>query len=120
MATRLKRPRRLVDAYAFAGFRPLPTVRGVFGDPKARVITLVRRSKKRPVVSAGRVDCRQCGKVKRERLEFLADNPFYTRRFACMSGAVVERHRSRISSRSSRNATAACTSEEIEGSLAII
>jgi len=29
-----------------------------------------------------RVHCRQCGAVKRERLEFLADNPFYTRRFA--------------------------------------
>jgi transposase len=29
-----------------------------------------------------RVRCRSCGKVKRERLEFLADNPFYTKRFA--------------------------------------
>jgi transposase len=29
-----------------------------------------------------RVQCRNCGKVKRERLEFLADNPFYTKRFA--------------------------------------
>ena len=29
-----------------------------------------------------RIDCRDCGKVKRERLEFLADNPFYTKRFA--------------------------------------
>ena len=29
-----------------------------------------------------RLDCRSCGKVKRERLEFLADNPFYTKRFA--------------------------------------
>jgi len=29
-----------------------------------------------------RVDCRRCGKVKRERLEFLSDNPFYTKRFA--------------------------------------
>lgn len=25
-----------------------------------------------------RVNCRRCGQVKRERLEFLADNPFYT------------------------------------------
>ena len=46
MATSSKRKRRLVDAYAFPGFRPQPTVRGVFGDPKARVITLERRSKK--------------------------------------------------------------------------
>lgn len=29
-----------------------------------------------------RVDCRGCGKVKSERLDFLADNPFYTKRFA--------------------------------------
>ena len=33
-----------------------------------------------------RVDCRNCGKVKRERLEFLADNPFYTKRFAYFVG----------------------------------
>jgi transposase len=29
-----------------------------------------------------RIDCRGCGKVKREQLDFLADNPFYTKRFA--------------------------------------
>ena len=29
-----------------------------------------------------RVQCRRCGKVKREGIEFLADNPFYTKRFA--------------------------------------
>jgi transposase len=29
-----------------------------------------------------RVQCRGCGKVKTEALDFLADNPFYTRRFA--------------------------------------
>jgi transposase len=33
-----------------------------------------------------RVDCRSCGKVKQERLEFLADNPFYTKRFAYFVG----------------------------------
>ena len=41
--------RRLQDAYRFAGLRPLATVRGVFGDPKARIVVLVRRRKKRPV-----------------------------------------------------------------------
>ena len=51
MATSTKRVRRLWDAYAFPGFRPRPTVRGVFGDPKARVITLERRSKKRAAVA---------------------------------------------------------------------
>ena len=29
-----------------------------------------------------RVQCKSCGHVKRERLDFLADNPFYTKRFA--------------------------------------
>ena len=33
-----------------------------------------------------RVDCRHCGKVKRERLDFLADNPLYTKRFAYYVG----------------------------------
>lgn len=45
MATSRKR-KRLLDAYAFPGFRPLGMVKGIFGDPKARVITLFRRSKK--------------------------------------------------------------------------
>jgi len=30
--------------------------------------------------------CRRCGKVKRERLDFLADNPVYTKRFAWYVG----------------------------------
>jgi hypothetical protein len=51
MPTSRKR-RRLVDTYSFPGFRPLATVQGVFGDPKARLITLVRRTKKRSVVTA--------------------------------------------------------------------
>jgi hypothetical protein len=38
MATSTKRKQRLDDTYAFPGFRPLPTVRGIFGDPKARVV----------------------------------------------------------------------------------
>ena len=33
-----------------------------------------------------RVDCVVCGKVKRESLAFLADNPFYTKRFAFYVG----------------------------------
>ncbi|MBI3899000.1 MAG: ISL3 family transposase [Gammaproteobacteria bacterium] len=33
-----------------------------------------------------RVFCRRCRKVKRERLDFLADNPFYTKRFAWFVG----------------------------------
>jgi transposase len=43
-----------------------------------------------------RVHCRGCGKVKREHLDFLADNPFYTKRFAyyvgrrCRSAAIKD------------------------------
>jgi transposase len=33
-----------------------------------------------------RVDCASCDKVKRERWEWLADNPFYTKRFAFFVG----------------------------------
>jgi len=54
MAKSTKRTRRLWDTYAFEGFRPSSSVRGVFGDPKARVIALVRRSKKLYVAAAGK------------------------------------------------------------------
>ena len=53
MANSSKRQRRLWDTYTFPGFRPQPTVRGVFGDPKARIITLARRAKKRFAGAAG-------------------------------------------------------------------
>jgi len=33
-----------------------------------------------------RVECGRCGKVKRERLTWWADNPFYTKRFAFFVG----------------------------------
>ena len=47
MANSVKRQRRLQDEYAFPGFRAQTKLRGVFGDVKARVIALIRRSKKR-------------------------------------------------------------------------
>lgn len=37
-------------------------------------------------VEVRRVACRRCKAVKRERLEFIADNPFYTKRFAWYVG----------------------------------
>jgi transposase len=37
-------------------------------------------------VEVRRVLCRSCGKVKQEKLDFLADNPFYTKRFAFYVG----------------------------------
>ena len=42
---------RLPDAYRFPGFCPEPIVRGIFGDPKARIVSLRRRRKKRPVAA---------------------------------------------------------------------
>ena len=45
MANAAKRQRRRRDAQAFQGCRPLPTMRGAFGDPNTRVIILVRHSK---------------------------------------------------------------------------
>ena len=33
-------------------------------------------------IEVRRVQRKSCGTVKRERLDFLADNPFYTKRFA--------------------------------------
>jgi len=37
-------------------------------------------------IEVRRVRCRGCQRVKRERLDFLADNPFYTKRFAWFVG----------------------------------
>ena len=37
-------------------------------------------------VEVRRVQCRKCGHVKREKLDFIADNPFYTKRFAYYVG----------------------------------
>lgn len=37
-------------------------------------------------LEVGRVECHRCGKVKRERLDFLANNPLYTKRFAYYVG----------------------------------
>jgi transposase len=37
-------------------------------------------------VEIRRVDCRSCGKVKQEKLPWLASNPFYTKRFAWYVG----------------------------------
>ena len=70
----------LANAYRFRGFHTLETVRGLFCDPYARLITLVRRGKGAPRdLQCGnhriyldrevrRVHCRRCGTVKREQL----------------------------------------------------
>ena len=43
-----------MDEYCFPGFRPRATIKGIFGDPKARVIRLERRQKKQDAGVAGR------------------------------------------------------------------
>lgn len=48
----MSKQKRLTDAYRFPGFTPLQTVKGVFGDPKARIVQLKRRQKKQSVQSA--------------------------------------------------------------------
>jgi hypothetical protein len=48
---RMEKPRRLQDAYRFPGFEPENTVRGIFGDPKARLLRLRRLRKKPPAES---------------------------------------------------------------------
>ena len=48
----MKKIKRLLDEYGYPGFKPEATVSGVFGDPHARVITLVRRQKKQNVALA--------------------------------------------------------------------
>ena len=112
----MHKQKRLIDAYRFKGFEPSDEVTGIFGDPKARVIRLNRCKKTvcpicgrshngfydrkiRRVrdLSCGdtriyldleirRVQCRSCQKVTQERLPFLAENPFYTKRFAFYVG----------------------------------
>jgi hypothetical protein len=46
--------KQLYDLYRFPGFVPQPSIRGIFGDPLAVVITLCRRRKKRFAVAAGK------------------------------------------------------------------
>ncbi|HMS82795.1 MAG TPA: hypothetical protein PKD12_04015 [Nitrospira sp.] len=48
----MRTSRCLWDTYRFPGFWPTPTVQGMFGDPKARVIHLCRRGEKRHAARA--------------------------------------------------------------------
>ena len=53
MAKKPKRQHRLSDAYSFAGCRAKAALRGVFGDPDVRIVSLDRRSKKQCAAAAG-------------------------------------------------------------------
>ena len=46
----MRKKRQLRDEYRFPGFYPKSEVQGIFGDPKARVVTLIRRQKKQSAV----------------------------------------------------------------------
>jgi len=46
--------KQLRDLYRFPGFVPQTRLRGIFGDPRAVVITLRRRRKKRFAARAGK------------------------------------------------------------------
>ena len=115
----MSKRRTLSDLYRFPGCRPKKAVKGIFGDPRARVIKLERRKKICGVCGTShrsfydrktrlvrdlscsdariyleldlrRVQCRRCGKVKQEKLPFLADSPFYTKRFVFYIGKRCE------------------------------
>jgi hypothetical protein len=49
----MEKKRRLWDEYRFPGFHPRAEVKGIFGDPKARIIPLQRRQKKLYAEHAG-------------------------------------------------------------------
>jgi hypothetical protein len=48
----MRKHKRLWDLYHFPGFSPEHNLSGIFGDPRARVIGLIRRGKKLFVVPA--------------------------------------------------------------------
>ena len=48
----MRKDRRLIDTYRFKGYAPSEELVGIFGDPKARVIELRRKGKKRYVLYA--------------------------------------------------------------------
>jgi hypothetical protein len=50
----MKKGRYLLDEYRYPGFIPRARLKGIFGDPQARVITFVRRQKKRGVAAVAK------------------------------------------------------------------
>jgi len=72
-----RKPKHILDAYRFPFFRPLEKIRGIFGDSKARIITLVRRSKKQSATPA--VERISAGTTR--RLGELAISPVATHEF---------------------------------------
>ena len=48
----MRKTKQLLDKYRFPGFHPAVKIKGKFGDPKARIITLKHRQKKQDVAVA--------------------------------------------------------------------
>lgn len=53
----MSKKKSLLDGYRFPGFRPRATLKGILGDPKARIIRQARRQKK--------TACGECGSPHR-------------------------------------------------------
>jgi hypothetical protein len=51
----MKSTRTLSELFSFKGFRAKATLTGKFGDPKARIVTLVRRKKRISALAVERV-----------------------------------------------------------------
>jgi len=89
----MRKAKRLWDAYRFPGFTPEPEVSGIFGDPKALVIKLRRRGKKRFVGFAdghiGRFTIARCDGCGICRAAIVASG--WTWRFAAFFAGVAGR-----------------------------
>ncbi len=49
----MRKKRRLLDEYRFPGFSPGAEIKGIFGDPKARLVILKRVQKKQSAGAVG-------------------------------------------------------------------
>jgi len=79
----MEKNRKLLDEYRFPGFRPMAKIKGIFGDPKARVITLRRTQKKRYATVA--VQCIEAITTRRRDVYeiCLAGMPEYIWKWKC-------------------------------------
>lgn len=77
----MKTGRTLLELYRFRGFRPSAQLKGVWGDPQARVIALIRRSKKQFAEAVVRsVDLITIRGLDRFEIWIVAINAFTLRR----------------------------------------
>lgn len=82
------RKRTLSDSYRFPNFKPKQAVSGIFGDPYARVVNLVRQGKKLSVVSARHRTGHFTIERSSESGTFLAATLAYTWNWKCGASSV--------------------------------